>query len=78
VEVTAFVTWLAAEQHVAALTQNQALSAILFLYRYVLRQPPGDVAVPPRAREPVRVPVVLTPGDVRAVVGALTGVPRTC
>ena len=37
-EISAFVTWLAVEQHVAAFTQNQALSGVLFLYRQVLCQ----------------------------------------
>ena len=75
-EITAFITWLAVERHVAASTQNQALSGILFLYREVLRLEIGDVVVPPRARVPSRVPVVLTPAEVRSVIDALTGVPR--
>ena len=57
-------------------TQNQALSGVLFLYKEVLCINIGTVAVPPRARMPVRVPVVLTPSEVRAVIGALDGVPR--
>ena len=40
-EISAFVTWLAMERRVAASTQNQALSAVLFLYRHVLRQEVG-------------------------------------
>ena len=75
-EVTAFITWLAVERHVAASTQNQALSGILFLYKQVLRLELGDVVVPPRARMPSRVPVVLTPAEVRSVIDVLTGVPR--
>jgi len=42
-EISAFVTWLAVERHVAASTQNQALSGVLFLYREVLRQEVGVV-----------------------------------
>ena len=38
-EVNAFLTWLATEQHVSASTQNQALGALLFLYRHVLDDP---------------------------------------
>ena len=75
-DVTAFVTWLAVEQGVAGSTQNQALSGVLFLYREVLRLPIGEVHVPPRARLPSRVPVVLTPTEVRAVLDALSGVPK--
>ena len=75
-DVTAFITWLAVDQGVAGSTQNQALSGVLFLYREVLRLPIGEVNVPPRARLPSRVPVVLTPTEVRAVLDALSGVPR--
>ena len=75
-EISEFVTWLAVEQHVAASTQNQALSGVLFLYKEVLCIDIGTVVVPPRARMPVRVPVVLTPSEVRAVINALEGVPR--
>ena len=75
-EISAFVTWLAVKQSVAASTQNQALSALLFLYRGVLRQEVGAVELPPRARMPAKVPVVLTVTEVRTVLDALTGVPR--
>jgi integrase len=75
-DVTAFVTWLAVNEGVAASTQNQALSGVLFLYREVLRLPIGAVEMPPRARLPSRVPVVLTPVEVRAVLDALDGVPK--
>lgn len=51
-------------------------SGILFLYRDVLHADIGDVVVPPRARLPSRVPVVLTPAEVRTVIGLLDGVPR--
>ena len=75
-EISAFVTWLAVEQRVASSTQNQALSAVLFLYRAVLRQEVGAVELVPRARMPATVPVVLTTAEVRKVLDALTGVPR--
>jgi integron integrase len=73
VEVSAFLSWLAAERNVAAATQNQALSALLFLYREVLgRQLPWfDDLV--RAKRPVRLPVVLTEGEVRRLLGQLEG-----
>lgn len=74
--VSRFLTWLAVEQHVSASTQNQALSGILFLYRHVLQRPLGEVLAPPRARMPTRVPVVLTPSEVRAVLDRLDGVPQ--
>jgi integron integrase len=61
---------------VAASTQNQALSALLFLYREVLQQdlPWLDDVV--RARRPARLPVVLTREEVQAVIGQLHGLPR--
>lgn len=75
-EVTAFLTWLAVEQQMAASTQNQALSAILFLYRDVLHLDIGELAPVPRARTPVTVPVVLSLEEVRTVLCHLSGVPR--
>src|SRR5436190_563452 len=75
-EISAFLRWLALEQHVAASTQNQALSGVLFLYREVLRQELGVVGLLPRARTPSKVPVVLTVAEVRQVLDALSGVPR--
>ena len=74
-EVSAFVKWLAVERRVSASTQNQACSAVLFLYRDVLHIDLGVVEQPPRARMPVRVPVVLSVAEVRTVLAALAGVP---
>jgi integron integrase len=75
-EVTAFLTSLAVESKVAASTPNQALSALLFLYREVLgvELPWLDDVV--RAKRPQRLPVVLTRDEVRAVLQRLQGVPR--
>jgi site-specific recombinase XerD len=75
-DVSAFLIWLAVEQHVAASTQNQALSGVLFLYRHVLRLDIGVVELLPRARMPTKVPVVLSPSEVRQVLDQLIGVPR--
>jgi site-specific recombinase XerD len=75
-DVTAFLTWLATEKHVAAATQNQAFSAVLFLYRNVLRQDLGDVERAPHVKRPVRVPVVLSVDEVRRVPKELSGGPR--
>jgi integron integrase len=75
-EVAQFLSSLAVEGHVAASTQNQALSALLFLYRHVLHQdlPWLDDVV--RARRPRHLPVVLTREEVRTVISALHGTPR--
>jgi integron integrase len=75
-EVTAYLTYLATTRKVSASTQNQALSAILFLYREVLRQdlPWLDDVV--RAKRSIRVPVVLTREEVAALLSHLTGTPH--
>jgi integron integrase len=75
-EVNAFLTHLAVEGNVAASTQNQALSALLFLYREVLNDPLPWLNDLVRAYRPLRVPVVLTPEEVRRVIDHLHGVPR--
>jgi integrase len=67
---------LPADGHVSAATQNQALSAILFLYRAVLDDPLpwiGDIV---RARRSEHVPVVLTPAEARMVIEETEGVSR--
>jgi len=75
-EVTQFLSALVVDKSVAASTQNQALSAILFLYRDVLEQdlPWLDDIV--RSKCAVRLPVVLTRDEVRAVLQRMSGVPR--
>jgi len=75
-EVTRFLSSLALHGHVSASTQNQALSAILFLYQEVLRQdlPWLDGIV--RAKRSVRLPVVLTRDEVQAVLSQLRGTSR--
>ncbi len=75
-EVTAFVSMLASKARVSASTQTQALSAVLFLYRAVLRQEIGELAGIPRARASTHVPVVLGVADVRKVLGEMDGAPR--
>jgi len=72
-EVEAFLSHLAVDAKVAASTQNQALQALLFLYRYVL-----DIELPwlenvTRASRPRRIPVVLSRAEVRAVLAELEG-----
>ncbi|MCA9265744.1 MAG: integron integrase [Planctomycetales bacterium] len=73
VEVNQFLTSLAVKDHVAASTQNQALSAILFLYEHVLEQPLDRIEGVVRARRPKRLPVVLTVDEVSRVMAHLTG-----
>src|SRR5436190_18434211 len=72
-EVTQFLTYLAREGKVAASTQNQALSALLFLYKGVLKQEIGWLDGVERARRPARLPVVLTRDEVRKIFAHLDG-----
>jgi integron integrase len=70
--VTAFLTHLALVAKVAASTQNQARSALLFLYNVVLQQDLGPIEAP-QAKRPVRLPIVLTKEEVRQVLAMMTG-----
>lgn len=72
-EVTAFLNHLAQERDVAAATQNQALSALLFLYREVLGQPLPWLDSLERAKRPARLPTVLTQGEVQRILLQLHG-----
>ena len=74
-EVVGFLTYLAVQRHVAAATQNQAKSALLFLYRAVL-----DIELPwlnevERAEPSKRLPVVLTEGEVDVSLSRICGTP---
>jgi len=70
-EMNQFLTHLAVKENVSASTQNQALSALLFLYRYVLDREIGDLGEVIRARKSIRVPVVMTREEVKAVLNHL-------
>lgn len=75
-EIAGFLTDLAVVGKVSASTQNQALSAILFLYRVVLEADPGWVQGVARARSSRRLPVVLTADEVRRLLLELRGTPH--
>lgn len=75
-EVRAFLVHLAEDRHCAPATLAQALAALLFLYKEVLRQPLPGLGAIPRARAPVRLPTVLGPEEVRQVLAELRGVTR--
>jgi integron integrase len=75
-EIQSFLAYLATERTVSASTQNQALSAVLFLYRHVLHMElnlPADLI---RAEKSKTLPVVLTHQEALAVIGKMTGVPQ--
>jgi integron integrase len=77
-EVAEFLNWLANEKKVSASTQNQALHALIFLYRHVLAAPMvigGDVV---RARRGRRLPVVLSAPEVSRILAQMKGVSRLC
>lgn len=75
-EVNQFLTHLAVKMNVAASTQNQALSAILFLYQVVLDRDLDNLEGVVRAKKPARLPVVLTREEVRAVLGEISRTPK--
>ena len=75
-EVQAFITYLANERRVAASTQNQALSAIMFLYKYVLQIEiilPSEILRPGRSEH---LPTVLSHQEAMSVIGKMKGTPK--
>ncbi len=75
-EVAEFLTHLARDLNVAASTQNQALSALLFLYKEVLRHEIGWLEKVERAKKPPKLPVVLSRGEVKQIFAHLHGVSK--
>ena len=72
-QISEFLTHLAVQRTVAASTQNQALAALLFLYRDVLKQPIDLIEGVEHAKRPEKLPVVLTRNEVAALLDHLTG-----
>jgi integron integrase len=72
-EVNEFLTHLAVGEKVSASTQNQALAALLFLYRHVLGVEVGDLGTVVRARKSHHVPIVMTRAETRAVLAQMSG-----
>lgn len=70
-EISAFLTHLAVDLRVSASTQNQALNALMFLYREVLGIEVGWLQGLQQAKKPERIPVVLTPEEAKRVLGRL-------
>jgi integron integrase len=77
-EISVFLNHLATEGHVSAATQNQALHALLFLYRHVLGRDMGLIPGITAAKRGRRLPVVLSVGEVRSILARMRGVPRLC
>ena len=72
-EITEFLTHLAVEKNVAASTQNQAFSALLFLYQQVLEQKLDFIDNVQRVARPAKLPVVFTRAEAHAVLGRMQG-----
>jgi integrase len=75
-ELTAFLTHLATRQQVSASTQNQAMNAIVFLYREVLHRPLERLEERVRARRPGRLPLVLSREETGRLLSAMEGTQR--
>ncbi|MFH1763167.1 MAG: integron integrase [Gemmatimonadota bacterium] len=75
-EIRAFLTHLGVDEHVSSSTQNQAASALLFLYRKVLRVSLEDPGALPRPRGAERLPIVLTRREVQQILAQLDGQPH--
>ncbi len=75
-KIEAFLTHLAVDERVASATQNQAMNALVFLYKRVLEQPLDDTINAVRAEKKTNVPVVLTREEVMKVIPLLDGVPQ--
>ena len=67
-EIERFLSHLAINRKCAIATQNQALNAIVFLYKHVLHLPVSDKLSPVRSKKPVRVPVVLSQSETQALL----------
>ena len=74
--VKSYLTYLATRRQVAAGTQNQAFSALLFLCREVLRLEDPDLETGVRAKDTSRLPVVLTVAETGRLLGAMRGTAR--
>ncbi|WP_333783537.1 phage integrase N-terminal SAM-like domain-containing protein [Candidatus Methylomirabilis limnetica] len=64
---------MAMEKQVASSTQNQALNAVVFLYRKVIKKDIGDFGDFPRARRGLRLPVVASRAEIKAVLDRMSG-----
>ena len=72
-EIGEFLTDLAVNKHVGSSTQNQALNALVFLYKHVLKKEPGIFEGVIRAKRPERLPTVLTRVEVKRLLNGLNG-----
>lgn len=75
-EVVRFLTHLAVNRNVAANTQNQALNALAFVYKHVIKHPLGDITKTVRAKKPRKLPIVLDRDEIVKIMYSLKGTSR--
>ena len=75
-KIEAFLTHLAVKQHIAPATQNQAMNALVFLYKKALKIPLKEEINAVRARKKKNIPVVMTRDEVRTILDIMDGVPQ--
>ena len=73
-KIETYLTFLARDRNVAPSTQNQALNALVFLYKHVLKQPLNERINAERAVKKVNIPVVLSRDETKRIIGAMTGI----
>ena len=73
-KIETYLTFLARDRNVAPSTQNQALNALVFLYKHVLKPPLNEEINAERAARKVKIPVVLTRDETKRIIGAMTGI----
>jgi len=75
-EIRSFLSHLARDEYVSSSTQNQALNALVFLYKNVLRKNLGNIGAVERAQRSYRLPDVFTHDEALAILGKMNGVPN--
>lgn len=75
-KIEAFLTYLAVKKNIAPATQNQAMNALVFLYKKVLKIPLKKEINAVRARKKKNIPVVMTRDEVRTILDIMDGVPQ--
>lgn len=73
-KIETFLTHLAMDLHVSSSTQNQAMNALVFLYKHILKQPLDNEINAERAPRQVKIPVVLTREEVAQIIALMTGI----
>lgn len=75
-KIEAFLTYLAVDKTVAPSTQNQAMNALVFLYKHVLKQPLDQEINAVRASRKINIPVVMTREEVARIIALMEGTPQ--